>query len=155
MEQILLAYSLSKDCPQNTKAIVCSPDFFDIVAEVLLSGSLPPYVFIICLDYILQTLIDLIKENSFIQKKRSRLYPAKTMIDIDYTDNQALLANTSAQTEWLLHRLEHAARGIGFNMNANKIEFICFKQDGAISTLSNSPLKRRPVNLCEQQNLIC
>ena len=40
-----------------------------------------------------------------------------------------------------MHCLEQAARGIGFYMNADKTEFMCFKQDGAISTLSAKPLK--------------
>ena len=44
-------------------------------------------MFIICLDYVLQTSIDLIKENGFIFKKkktRSWWYPAETITDIDY-----------------------------------------------------------------------
>ena len=51
------------------KVKVCSPDggidFFDIVAGVLQGDTLAPYLFIICLDYILQALIDLMKENGF------------------------------------------------------------------------------------------
>ena len=45
------------------------------------------------------------------------------------------------QAKSLLHSLEQAAGGISLHMNANKIEFICFKQEGAISTLSGKPLK--------------
>ena len=48
-------------------------DFFDIVAGVLHGNTLAPYLFIICLDSVLQTVIDLMKENGFILKKaRSR-----------------------------------------------------------------------------------
>ena len=59
------------------KVKVCSPDgdtdFFDMVAGVLQRDTLVPYLFIICLDYILQTLTDLMKENGFTLKKgRSR-----------------------------------------------------------------------------------
>ena len=39
------------------------------------------------------------------------------------------LANTPAQAESLLHRLEQAAGGISFNVNVNKTEFMCFKQE--------------------------
>ena len=64
MEQILLAYGLPKETVtvimmpyRNMKVKVCSPDgntdFFDIVARVLLGDTLVPYLFIICLDYIL------------------------------------------------------------------------------------------------------
>ena len=58
------------------KAIVHSPDgdtdFFDIVARLLQENTLAPYLFIICLDYILWTLIDWMKENGFTLKKNAR-----------------------------------------------------------------------------------
>ncbi len=65
-----------------------SPDgeieYFDIVAGVLQGDTLAPYLFIICLDYVLGTSIDKIKENGFeLTKKRSRRYPAKTITDAD------------------------------------------------------------------------
>ena len=49
--------------------MVCSPDsdtdFFDIVAGVLQGNTLAPYLYIICLDYVLRTTIDIIKETGF------------------------------------------------------------------------------------------
>ena len=90
---------------KDTKAMVCSPDgdtdFFDIVAGVLQGDILVTYLFIIYLDYVLQTLIDLIKENGFTLKKkkaRSKWYPAETIIDTNYVDDLALLANTQIPT---------------------------------------------------------
>ena len=80
MEQILLTYSLPKDtiaaimmlC-KNTKVKVCSPDgdtdYFNIVACVLQGNALAPYLFVIWLDYVLRTSIDLMKENSFTLAK--------------------------------------------------------------------------------------
>ena len=48
-------------------------DFFDIIAGVLQEDTLAPYLFIIYLDYIFQTLIDLTKENGFrLKNARSR-----------------------------------------------------------------------------------
>ena len=82
-------------------------DYFDIVAEVLQGDTLAPYVFIICLDYVLRTSIDKIKENGFeLTKKRSRRYPAKTITNTDYADDIAILTNAPAQAETLLHSLE-------------------------------------------------
>ena len=99
----------------------------------------------ICLDYVLRKSIDLIKENGFTLKKkkkaRSRRYPAETITNADYADAMAFLANTPAQAESLLHSLEHAARGIGLHVNANKTEQMCFKREEAISSLSGKPLK--------------
>ena len=139
MEQILLAYGIPKETVaaitilyRNTKVKVRSPDgdteYFDIVAGVLLQGdTLAPYLFIICLDYVLSTSIDKIRENGFeLTKKRSRRYPAKTITDADYADDIAIMANTPDQAETLLHSLERAAAGIGLYVNAHKTEYICY-----------------------------
>ena len=131
---------------RNTKEKVRSPDgdtdYFDIVAGVLQGDTLAPYLFIICLDYVLRTSIDNIRENGFmLTKKRSRRYPAKTITDANYTDDIALLANTPNQAETLLHSLERAAAGIGLHVNAHKTEFMCFNQKGDISTLDRTSLK--------------
>ena len=116
--------------------------YFDIVAGVLQGDTLAPYLFIICLDHVLRTSIDKIKENSFeLTKKRSKRYPAQTITDPDNADGVAPLANASAQAETLLHSLERAAAGIGLHVNAHKTEYMCFNQTGDISTLNGSSLK--------------
>ena len=131
---------------RNTKVKVRSPDgdteYFDIVAGVLQGDTLAPYLFIICLDYVLRTSIDKIKENGFeLTKKRRRRYPAKTITDADYADDIAILANTPDQAETLLHSLERAAASIGLYVNAHKTEYMCYNQTGGISTLEGTPLK--------------
>ena len=152
MEQSLLAYGLPKETVAaitilfwNTKVKVRSPDgdteYFDIVAGVLQGDTLAPYLFI-RLDYVLRTLIDKIKENSFeLTKKSSRRYPAKTITDADYADDIAILANTPNQTETVLHSLERTATGIGLHVNAHKTEYMCFNQTGDISALEGTFLK--------------
>ena len=153
MEQILPAYGLLKETIEaktilyrNTKVKVRSPDgdteYFDIVAGVLQGDTLSPYLFIICLDYVLRTSIDKIKENGFeLTKKRSRRYPAKTITDADYTNDIAILANTPNQAETLRQSLEQDAAGIGLRVNAHKTEYMCFHQTSYISTLDGSSLK--------------
>ena len=82
-------------------------EYFDIVAGVLQGDTLALYLLIICLDYVLRTSIDKIRENGFeLTKKRSRKYPAKTITDADYADDIAILTNTPNQAETLLHSLE-------------------------------------------------
>ena len=152
MEQILLAYGIPKETVaaimilyRNTKVKVRSPDgdteYFDIVAGVLQGDTLAPYLFIICLDYVLRTSIDKISENGFELTKRSKRYPSKTITDADYADNLALLANTPNQAETLLHSLERAAAGIGLHVNAHKTEYMCYNQTGNITTLDGASLK--------------
>ena len=54
---------------KNTKVKVRSPDgdtdYFNIVVGVLQGDTLAPYLFVICLDYVLRMSIDLMKENGF------------------------------------------------------------------------------------------
>ena len=153
MEKILLAYGIPKEtlaaitilC-RNTKMKVRSPDgdtdCFNIVAGILQGETLAPYLFIICLDYVLRTSIEKIKENGFeLTKKSSRRYPAKTITDADYADDIAILAYTPNQSEILLHSLERVAAGIGVHVNAHKTEYMCFNQTGWISTLGGSSQK--------------
>ena len=109
---------------------------------VLQGDALAPDFFIICLDYMLRTSIDKIRENGFeLTKQRSRKYPAKTITDADYADDIALLANTPNLAETLLHSLERATAGIGLHVNAHKTEYMRFNQTGDISTLDGTSLK--------------
>ena len=55
------------------------------------------------------------------------------MIDADYADDPALLANSPPKAKSLLHRLEQRAEGIGLIMSANKTEFMRFKQEGVVT----------------------
>ena len=131
---------------KHTKVKVRSPDgdtnYFDIVAGVLQGDTLTPCLFIICLDYVLRTSIDKIKENGFkLTKERSRRYPAKTITDVDYADDIALLANAPAHAETLLHSLGRAAAGIGLHVNAHKTEYMWFNQTVNIPRQNGSTLK--------------
>ena len=81
MEQILMARGLPKETVaaimifyRNTKVKVRSrdgdTDYFDIVAGLLQRDTLSPYLFIICLGYVLRKSIDKIKENGFELTKK-------------------------------------------------------------------------------------
>ena len=90
-----------------------------------------PYLFLICLDYVLRTSIDLMIENDLrLKKARSRRYHARTISDADYANDMALLANAPTQTESLLHSLEQAVGGDGSDLNADKKKYMYFNQSG-------------------------
>ena len=134
MGQIQFTYGLPKETTaaimmlyRNTKVKVRSPDgptnYFNIAAGVLQRDTLAPYLFIICLDYVLRTSIDKMKENGFKPtKERSRKYPAQTITDADSADDIELLANAPKT----LHSVERADAGIGLHVNAHKTEYMCF-----------------------------
>ena len=143
MGQIFLDYGLLKEIVvaimmlyKNTKVKVRSShgdtDFFYIVASVLQGDTLVSYLLIICLDYVLN--VDRFNErNGFtLEKIRSRWYPTQTITDTNYADDIALLANTHALAESLLHILDKAAGSIGLHVNADKT--------GDISTLKGGSL---------------
>ena len=61
----------------------------DFVAVVLHGDTLAPYLFIMCLDYVLRTTIDKMEDNGFKQtKERSRRYTTQTITGA----NEQLLA---------------------------------------------------------------
>ena len=114
---------------RNSKVKVSSldgdTDYFYIVAGLLQGDTFAPYLFIICLDFVLRTSIDKIKENGFKPtKERSRRYPAKTITDVDYADDIAHPANAPTEAKTLLHCLERAAAGVGVHVNAHKMEYM-------------------------------
>ena len=83
-------------------------------------------------------------------KERKWLYTGKgkkqtihreTIIDVDYADDIALLANASARAKSFLNSLRQAAGGIGLHMTADKTEYMCFSKRGDISTLNDGSLK--------------
>ena len=105
--------------------------------------SFAPYLLLICLDYVLRTSIDLMKENDLTLKKaRSRWYPAQTITDADYVDDSAA-GNYTHPGRIPLHSLEKAVSGIGLHVNADKTKYVCFNQNQTrdISTLTGSSLK--------------
>ena len=58
------------------------------------------------------------------------------MTAADYVDNLILLVHTLAQAESLLDILYQAAGSIGLYVNANKTEYMYFKQKEAISNIT-------------------
>ena len=86
MEQILLAYGLPKETISASMTLYKiskvkvrssggDTDYFDIVASVLQGDILVPFLLIICLEYVLRTSTDIMKDNSFkLAKERSRKY---------------------------------------------------------------------------------
>ena len=124
MEQTLQAYGLFKETVtalvmlySNTKAKLHTLNrdtgFFDIVAGVLWGETLARNLFISGVENVLRTSINLMKENGFkLKRARNRQYPAVTISDTDYADDIVLLANTPAQTKYLLHSLEQTVGDI-------------------------------------------
>ena len=102
---------------KNMKAMVCSldgdTDFFDLVSRGFQGNTATSFLFIIYLDYVLQTSRDLMKKWSHTKKEKNRQYPTETIMDADKRDDLILPANIPALAKSLLHSLEQADRSIG------------------------------------------
>ena len=125
MKEILSAYGIPKETVdaimimyQDTHSMVRSPDgdtdFFDISAGVLQGDTLAPYIFIICLDYVLRKALDKNNELGFtLAKRKSKRYPAMKITNADYADDLAVLADVLKDATFLLHSIERTAKEIG------------------------------------------
>ena len=155
MKQILLAYGIPDETVsaimmlyKNTKSMVRSPDgdtdFFDITKGVLQGDTLAPYLFVICLDYIMRRAIENNSNLGFtLHQQRSRRHPPKMITDADYADDLCIISDLLNDATILLHRIEEAASKIGLLVNATKTEFMAFNQahTGSIKSLRNQIIK--------------
>ena len=88
MKHILKSYGIPAETVNaimmlymNTRSMVRSPDgdtqFFEITTGTLQDDTIAPFLFIICLDYVLKSSIDCISNVGLqLKKRRSRRYPA-------------------------------------------------------------------------------
>ena len=139
MKIVLIKYGLPSETLnaimilyKNTWSMFRSPDgdtpFFEITTGVLQQGdTLAPFLFIICLDYILKNSLDFNKELGFtISKRKSTRYPAVSITDADYADDIALTTNDLSEENTLLLLIEEKANEIGLKINSGKTEYMSF-----------------------------
>ena len=114
--------------------MVCSPDgdtpYFEIKTGILHNYTLAPFLFIICLDYILKTSLDNNRDICFtLTERKSRRYPAEQITDTDYADDIDVISNTLNDANTLLLKIESAAKEIGLCINTCKTEYININQN--------------------------
>ena len=130
----------------NNKAMVRSPDgdteLFVINSGVLQGDTLVPLLYIITLDYVLRTSIDLHKFLGLtLQKSRGRRYPKVTISDADYADDLALFADSCSDADNLLHVLEENANLVGLRVYIRKTQNFNINTDHKLRYVNVSQLK--------------
>ena len=139
MFKILKAYgvppnllSTIKALYTNTKAKILSPDgetdVFEIMMGVLQGDTLAPFLFVIALDYAMRKAIEG-KEEDFgftITPQQSRRVRAKTITDLDFADDIALLSNLIEQAKQLLLAVEKECNAVGLHINAKKTKYMTY-----------------------------
>ena len=110
---------------------------------MLQGNTLAPFLFVICLDYLLRISVDKCNEYALtLELVRTRRFSNKKITDADYADNLTLLSDNSYNAQKLFHILEQSAGFFGLHANATKTEYICYNQNGLIATLNKTPLKK-------------
>ena len=117
---------------KDTVAQVITPDrkadFFEITTSVLQGDILPPYLFIVALDYALREATRDTSTSFMLEKKQDSRKPAVYITDADLADDHALISNCMDQDQLLLSRLEMATKTIGLHTNCKNTKFMLFNQ---------------------------
>ena len=123
MKYILKSYGISAETVSTimmlymNHSMVKSPDgdtqLFEITTGILQGDTISPFLFIICLDYILKSYIDCSSHFSFTLKiRRSRRHPSTYITDIKYAYDIAITADSMENIKQLLNQIEEKAKDI-------------------------------------------
>ena len=108
MAEILKAYGIPEKiinaimiAYKDTKSIVRSDDgdteFITIIGGVLQCDTLAPFLFIICIDYVLKMSLDRDNVLGFtLSEIKSRIHPAIKMTDVDYADDLTIVTDKTS-----------------------------------------------------------
>ena len=123
---------------KNTRSMVRSPDgdtpLFKITTGVLQGDTIAPFLFIICLDYVLSnSLKDIENLGLIITERKSRRYPATRETDIEYADDIAITTNSIEEANTILHQIEEISKEIGLCINVSKTEYMSLNEDSSVS----------------------
>ena len=113
----------------DTKAQILTPDgmseLFDILAGVLQGDTLAPYIFIIVVDYCMRQALDAHPELGLtLTPARSRRVKSVHFSDVEFADDIGLIADSIADIQSILSRVESAANAVGLYMNVGKTKYM-------------------------------
>ena len=151
--QIMLAYGIpdqivaaTRKLYDNSKAMVVvngkMSETFAITTGVLQGDTLAPFLFIMVIDYVMSNSEE---DFGFIYAKRtSSRHPAKTINDLDFADDIALLENSIALANKQLQKLALVAKEVGLEINIDKTEYIIYNINNEEERviLNNQELKK-------------
>ena len=129
----------------DTSALVVTPEGeterFSVNTGVLQGDPLAPFLFVICLDYVLRQAIP-DDTGLTLKRRRSSRHPAEVIADLDFADDIALLEDNLLEAEVLLHKVEKASQEIGLFLNAPKTKFIHLNSssNGVVHALDDSSI---------------
>ena len=141
MNHILIKYGIPEEITnaimmlyKNTQPMVRSPDgdtsFFKITTGALQGDTLAPFLFTVCLDYVLKNSLDINSNIGFtLSQSRSRRSPEICLTIIDYADDIVVTTDSVNAAMTLLHKIEEKSSYIGLKINTDKTEYITLNQN--------------------------
>ena len=112
-------------------------------------------MFILCLDYILKTSVDINAELDFtLTERRSRRYPAIHITGIDYADDIAITTNYMKSSNTLLYQIEVTSNEIGLSINTEKTQYMKLNQNSDSEDITINSINGKIIAKVENINYL-
>ena len=99
-------------------------DPFDVTTGVLQGDVLAPFLFVVLVDYLLKKATSQLDSGVVTHPHQSRRHPAKSLYDLDFADDIALLESSISRAQAQLTKTAEAAANLGLVNSAPKTEFM-------------------------------
>ena len=95
-------------------------DPFDVTTGVLQGDVLAPFLFVVLVDYLLKKATSQLDSGVVIHPRRSRRHPAKSLNDLDFADDIALLESSISRAQAQLTKTAETAADLSLVISAPK-----------------------------------
>ena len=99
-------------------------DPFNVTTGVLQGDVLAPFLFVVLVDYLLKKATSQLDSGVVTHPRRSRRHPAKSLNDLDFADDIALLESSISRAQAQLTKTAEAAADLGLVISAPKTEYL-------------------------------
>ena len=96
----------------------------DVTTGVLQGDFLAPVLFVVLVDYLLKKATSQLDSGGVTHPRRSRQHPAKSLNDLHFADDIALLESSISRAQAQLTKTAEAAADLGFVISAPKTEYM-------------------------------